>query len=148
MYATHMLPFMSHQQCWGESLLPIKRNSRLHPQHIGWSICGSPSNFSPPHNHWSSGESQTSVGNKLHRFTVPISPACDQYVQYLLTGANPLVLNWHTWGLQSWRCWLSTTHSPPFPTDGSPLSLWGPCPVSGYPAQQKPIAIFKSMTIY
>jgi hypothetical protein len=33
------------------------------------------------------------------RFTGPISPACDRYVQYLLTGTNPLVLNWHRWGL-------------------------------------------------
>jgi hypothetical protein len=30
--------------------------------------------------------------NMLDRFTRLISPACDQYVQYLLTGANPLVL--------------------------------------------------------
>jgi hypothetical protein len=28
----------------------------------------------------------------LHWFTEPISPACDQYVQYLLAGVNPSVL--------------------------------------------------------
>jgi hypothetical protein len=28
-------------------LLSRKRNSRLHPQHVGWPICGSPSSFSP-----------------------------------------------------------------------------------------------------
>jgi hypothetical protein len=31
--------------------------------------------------------------NMLCRFTRPISPASDQYIQYLLTGANPSVLN-------------------------------------------------------
>jgi hypothetical protein len=29
------------------------------------------------------------------RFTEPISPACDRYVQYLPTGINPSVLNRH-----------------------------------------------------
>jgi hypothetical protein len=31
--------------------------------------------------------------NMLHRFIGLISLVCDQYVQYLLTGANPLILN-------------------------------------------------------
>jgi hypothetical protein len=34
------------------------------------------------------------------RLLRPISPACDRYFQYLLTGANPLVLNRHRWRLQ------------------------------------------------
>jgi hypothetical protein len=34
----------------------------------------------------------------LHRFTGPITPACDQYVQYLLTGTNSSVLNRHRRG--------------------------------------------------
>jgi hypothetical protein len=34
----------------------------------------------------------------------------------LARGANPSVINRHRWGLQSWRCWLATTHSPTFPT--------------------------------
>jgi hypothetical protein len=37
---------------------------------------------------------------QLHQLTGPISPACDRYVQYLLTGVNPSVLNRHRWGLQ------------------------------------------------
>jgi hypothetical protein len=40
----------------------------------------------------------------------------------LARGANPSVLNWHRWGLQPWRCQLSTHHSPTFPTDGPSLS--------------------------
>jgi hypothetical protein len=59
---------------------------------------------------------------QLHQLTRPITPACDRYVQYLLTGGNPSVLNWHRRGLQPWRCRLSTHHSPTFPTDGPPLS--------------------------
>jgi hypothetical protein len=35
---------------------------------------------------------------QLHQLTGSITPACDQYVQYLLTGANPLVLNRHRCG--------------------------------------------------
>jgi hypothetical protein len=30
---------------------------------------------------------------QLHQLTRPITPACDQYVQYLITGDNPSVLN-------------------------------------------------------
>jgi hypothetical protein len=43
---------------------------------------------------------------RLHWFTRLISPACDQNVQYVLAGTNPLVLNQH-------RCWLSTSLSLP-----------------------------------
>jgi hypothetical protein len=48
-------------------------------------------------------------------------PACDQYVQCLLTGSNPSVLNRHRRGLQPWRCRHSTSHSPTFPNDSHPL---------------------------
>jgi hypothetical protein len=33
------------------------------------------------------------VVTHLHQLIGPITPACDRYVQYLLTGANPWVLN-------------------------------------------------------
>jgi hypothetical protein len=36
--------------------------------------------------------------NELLRFTRPITPACDWYVQYLLAGTNRSVLNWHSEG--------------------------------------------------
>jgi hypothetical protein len=66
--------------------------------------------------------SQTYVDEQATRLTRCISPACDQYVQYLLTGPNPSVLNWHRRGLQPWRCRLATSHSLTFLTDGPPLS--------------------------
>jgi hypothetical protein len=42
-----------------------KRNSWLHPQHAGWSICWSWSSFSPTLNQRSSGESQIYVDSRL-----------------------------------------------------------------------------------
>jgi hypothetical protein len=39
------------------------------------------------------------VVTQLHQFTGPITLACDRYIQYLLTGANPSVLNQHGRGL-------------------------------------------------
>jgi hypothetical protein len=57
--------------------------------------------------------------------TRPISLSCDQYIQYLLAGANPSVLNWHRHGLQPSRCQLSTYISPIFPTDGLPFPPTG-----------------------
>jgi hypothetical protein len=33
------------------------------------------------------------VVTQLHQLTGPITLACDRYVQYLLAGANPSVLN-------------------------------------------------------
>jgi hypothetical protein len=51
-------------------------------------------------NQWSSEESQKIYQQQATRLTGPISPACDRYVQYLLTGANPSVLNRHMQGLQ------------------------------------------------
>jgi hypothetical protein len=47
---------------------------------------------------------------QLLQLTGSISPACDRYVQYMLTGANTAR------GLQPWRCWLAIYHSPTFPT--------------------------------
>jgi hypothetical protein len=66
--------------------------------------------------HWSSGEKSSFCWDPTTSLTGPKSPACDRYVQYLLTGANRSVLNRHRWGLQPWRCWLVTYHSPTFPT--------------------------------
>jgi hypothetical protein len=65
-----------------------------------------------------SGEKTSFYWQLATRLTRPISPTCDRYVQYLLVGANPLVLNRHRWGLQPWRCRLSTYHSSTFPSSG------------------------------
>jgi hypothetical protein len=53
-------------------------------------------------------------------------PACDLYIQYLLVGANPSILNRYRRGLQPWRCRLSTYHSPIFPTNGLHFPPKGP----------------------
>jgi hypothetical protein len=66
------------------------------------------------------------VVTQLHQLTGLISPTCDQYIQYLLTGANPSVLNQHMLRLQPWRCWLTTYHSLTFPTDDLHFSPKGP----------------------
>jgi hypothetical protein len=49
---------------------------------------------------WSSGEKLSFCWHLTTRFTGSISSACDRYVQYLLTGANISILNWHRRGLQ------------------------------------------------
>jgi hypothetical protein len=63
---------------------------------------------------------------QLHQLTGSISLACDRYVQYLLTGANPSALNRHRWGLQSWRCRLAIYPLPDLPNQLSLLSPNGP----------------------
>jgi hypothetical protein len=135
MYATCTLPVGSPNR-WqpftkssielNGSTAPKKKGSHPNPQHADWLIHGSVPSFSSTTDIEAVGKSQSSIGNKLHWFTGHISPVCDQYVQYLLTTANPSVLKWHRRGLQPWRCWFSTSHSPPFPTDGPPLSPSGP----------------------
>jgi hypothetical protein len=65
---------------------------------------------------WSSGEKSSFYWHPTTRLTMPISPACDRYVQYLLTGTNPSVLNQHSRGLPPLRCRFATYYSPTFPT--------------------------------
>jgi hypothetical protein len=60
------------------------------------------------------------------RLTGPILLVCDWYVQYLLAGANRMVLNRHRRGLQPWRCQLSTYHSPDLPINCLPFPLVAP----------------------
>jgi hypothetical protein len=49
--------------------------------------------------HWSSRLKSSIYRHQATRFTGPISPACDQYIQYLLMSINPSFLNRHRWGL-------------------------------------------------
>jgi hypothetical protein len=72
---------------------------------------------------WSKGHKSSSCRWPTTRFTGPISPACDQYVQYLLMGANPSVLNRHRWRLQSWRCRLAIYPLPGLSNQLSPLFI-------------------------
>jgi hypothetical protein len=78
------------------------------------------------------------------RLTGPIKSACGWYVQYLITGANPSVLNRHKWGLQPWRCWLFTYHSLTFPTNGLPFPPTGPARSPVYPKSINYIRAFVS----
>jgi hypothetical protein len=82
---------------------------------------------------WGSEEKTSFCWQLATRLTGPISPICDRYVQYLLTGVNSSVLNWHRRGIQHWRCRLSTYHSPTFPTDGLPFPPTGPVRYPVYP---------------
>jgi hypothetical protein len=116
----------SHQQSWTDLLLPRKKGSCPNPQHADWPIHGCIPSFSPTIAIEAVEKSQAYIDNKLHRFTELISLACDQYVQYLLMGVNPSVLNRHRQGLQPCRCRLSTSYSPPFPFGGPPLFPNGP----------------------
>jgi hypothetical protein len=75
---------------------------------------------------WSKGRKPSSWRWPTTRFTGPISPTCDRYVQYLLMGANRIVLNQHRRGLQPLRCRLTTYPLPDLPNQLSPLSPSGP----------------------
>jgi hypothetical protein len=91
-------PFTLTQQSWTDSLLPRKKYSRLHlPARLSgpWD----PPQFLFQHSHWSSALKPNICRQHATRFTGLISPACDQYVQYLLTGTNPSILNRHSRGL-------------------------------------------------
>jgi hypothetical protein len=63
---------------------------------------------------------------QLHQLTGSISQACDQYVQYMLAGANRTVLNRHRRMLQPLRCRLATYTLPDLPNQLSPISPNGP----------------------
>jgi hypothetical protein len=78
---------------------PEKKCSRLHlsarlsgPQDLP--------QFLSQHNHWSSTLSPITYWRQATGLIRPISPAYDQYVQNLLVGVNPSVLNRHKRGLQ------------------------------------------------
>jgi hypothetical protein len=105
---------------------PEKNGSQHNPQCAGWPIHRSVPSFSPEPTNKAVGAMPSIYQRPATRLTGPISPACDRYVQYLLTGANPSVLNWHRRGLQPWRCRLSIYHSPTFPTSCLHFAPKGP----------------------
>jgi hypothetical protein len=105
---------------------PEKRGSRHNPQHAGWPTHGSILSFSPKPTNEAVGIKPSIWRLHTTRLTGPISPACVRYVQYLLMGFNPSVLNRHRRGLQTCRCRLSTYHSPTFPTSCLPFPPKGP----------------------
>jgi hypothetical protein len=70
------------------------------------------------------------VVTQIHQITGPISPACDRYVQYLLTGTNSSILNRHRRALPHRNLRITITLSPPFPSKCSTSSPNWPRPVS------------------
>jgi hypothetical protein len=70
------------------------------------------------------------VVTQLHQLTGPISLACDRYVQYLLTGTNPSVLNRHRRGLPHKNLGIAIALSLPFPSECSTGPSNWPRPVS------------------
>jgi hypothetical protein len=90
-------PFMSHQQSRTESLLlrkkaPDTTHSTSADRSIGLYPVSHPSQ---PMKQW---RKPNIYQHQATRLTGPISPACNWYVQYLLMGANPSVLNRHRRG--------------------------------------------------
>jgi hypothetical protein len=71
-------------------------------------------------NQWSRWRKSSSCRRPPTRLTGSISPTCDRYVQYLLTGANPSVLNWHRQGATTLEV---PTYHIPLPDLPNQLSL-------------------------
>jgi hypothetical protein len=110
----------------GRTLLPSrKRAPDTTPSLAEWST-GPPPSFSPNIASEAVMKAKHLLTNKLHRFTGPITPACDQYAQYLLTGTNLSVLNWHRRWLPHRNLEIATTLSPQFPSECSTGPLNGP----------------------
>jgi hypothetical protein len=84
----------------------------------------------PSRQPWSRGRGFDQVVTQLYQLTGSISPACDRYVQYLLTGTNPSVLNRHRQGLPHRNLRIATTLSPPLPSKCSIGPTKWPHPVS------------------
>jgi hypothetical protein len=126
-------PFMSHPQGWMDTTAPEKKCSRLH---LSARLSGlwDPPQFLSQDSHCSSRLKPRTCGRLATRLIGPISPACDRYVQYLLTGTNPSVLNRHRRGLPHRKPQNSHNTLPalPFPSEGSTDPPKWPCPVSNF----------------
>jgi hypothetical protein len=118
-------PSTSRRQSWTESLLPRKRAPGIIPSMPADRSVDPYLVFLPsqPMKQWRKPNIHQQQATK---FIGTISLACDQYVQYLLIGANRTVLNRHRRGLQPWRCRLATYPLPDLPNQLSPLSTSGP----------------------
>jgi hypothetical protein len=105
---------------------PTLRRSLGDKRHTGPAVAMGHLILPPSRQPWSRGERFWPSGYTSTLAYWAHIPACDRYVQCLLAGGNSSILNWHRWGLQPWRCWLSTSHSPTFPADGLHFPLKGP----------------------
>jgi hypothetical protein len=75
---------------------------------------------------WSRGHKPSSCRWPTTRLIEPISPACDRYVQYLLAGANPSILNRHRLGQKIGGADLPHTTPQPSQPVVSTFHLWAP----------------------
>jgi hypothetical protein len=91
-------PSTSRRQSWTESLLLRKRApDTIFSTSVDRSV--GPYPVSLPSQRIKQWRKPNMHQQQTTRFTGPISPACDRYVQYLLMGANRTVLNRHRRGL-------------------------------------------------
>jgi hypothetical protein len=112
----------SHQQIYTDPLPPRRRAPHtIRSLTTIWSAVNT--QLLSHNSQWGSEVKTSLCWQPATRLTGPISPTCDRYVQYLLTGVNSSILNWHRRGIQHWRRRLSTYHSPTFPTDDLPFHL-------------------------
>jgi hypothetical protein len=110
-------------------MLPRKKWSCLH---LSARLSGpwDPPQFLSQHSHWSSSHKPSICWRQATRLIGPISPACDRYVQYLVTGTNPSVLNRHKRGLPHRNLRIRTTLFPSFTSKCSTGPPKWPRPVS------------------
>jgi hypothetical protein len=85
-------PSTSHRQSWTESLLPRKMApDTIHSTSADRFASPYPVSLSSqPMKQWRKSNIHQ---QQTTRFTGPISPICDRYVQYLFMGDNQMVLN-------------------------------------------------------
>jgi hypothetical protein len=104
---------------------PEKKCSRLH---LSARLSGlrDPPQFLSQHNNWSSALKSNTCRQQATKLIGPISPVCDRYVQYLLTGTNPSVLNRHRRELSHRNPQNSHNTCQPFHSEGSTDPLNGP----------------------
>jgi hypothetical protein len=119
-------PFTRHRQIWTDPTAPEKKglltqskahqltDPRVRTQLLSWA------------SQWSRGRKLSSWQWSTTRFTGPISPACDWYVQYLLMGPTEWSLTDPSEGYNLGGADLPHTHSPTFPTSCLPFSLVAP----------------------
>jgi hypothetical protein len=111
---------LDRSHCSREKGLPTQPTARrLTDPRVGTQLL-------PQANQWSRGHKVSSCQWPPTRLTGPISLTCDRYVQNLLAGTNPSVLNRHRRWLQPWRCRLTTYHSPTISTSYLHFSPKGP----------------------
>jgi hypothetical protein len=111
-------PFIQSLTDLNRSTAPKKKGSRHNPQHAQPSDPRVRTQLLSHNNQWSSGKKSSFYWQSTTRLTGPISLTCDRYVQYLLMGTNPSVLNRHRRGLPHRKPRNSHSNLPALPFRG------------------------------